>query len=164
LKMSNLKQELDRWLKTFVEQPHPGLGKMPVCPFARQARIDGKIALIESRFGCLVTDVEQNLHLLDTKDVLVVIFDHTEIEHSMLASLVKAHNKILMPADYVILEDHPDAEEFVNGVKMNFGLCGLLVVQRLSKLNTASEQLRAKGYYSHWDQHALDEVVNWRVK
>jgi hypothetical protein len=45
---------------------------------------------------------------------------------------------------------------------MNFGHCGLLVVQKLDKLNTASDQLRDKGYYNHWDQAAIDQVVSWR--
>jgi hypothetical protein len=67
-----------------------------------------------------------------------------------------------MTHNYVILEDHPNDEEYVNGVKMNFGLAGLLVVQKLDKLNTASEQLKAKGYYDKWDQAALDQVVSWR--
>jgi hypothetical protein len=69
-----------------------------------------------------------------------------------------------MPVDYVILEDHPDLPEFVNGVQMNFGFCGLLVIQKLNKLNNAADQLRKKGYYDMWNQEALDEVVTWRTK
>jgi hypothetical protein len=69
-----------------------------------------------------------------------------------------------MANNYVILEDHPDAPEFVNGVRMNFGYCGLLVLQKLDKINTASDQLRVKGYYDHWNTAALDQVVNWRYE
>jgi hypothetical protein len=46
--------------------------------------------------------------------------------------------------DYIVLEDHPDAEEFINGAKMNFRECGLMVLQRLSKLNAAADQLKDK--------------------
>jgi hypothetical protein len=67
-----------------------------------------------------------------------------------------------MPNNYVILEDHPAIPEYVNGVKMNFGACGLLVVQKLDQLNTASAQLKLKGYYDHWNKSAIDEVVSWR--
>ena len=67
-----------------------------------------------------------------------------------------------MQEDYVVLEDHPDKLEYVNGVNMNFGKCGLLLIQKLSKLNEASSQLKAKGYYDHWNQQVLDDVVNWR--
>ena len=45
-----------------------------------------------------------------------------------------------------------------------FGECGLLVIQKLDKITTASEQLREKGYYNHWNQKDLDDVVTWRHK
>jgi hypothetical protein len=64
--------------------------------------------------------------------------------------------------DYVVLEDHPDSEEFINGVKMNFGECGLMILQRLSKLNKAADQLKDKGYYRTWSKENLDQVVHWR--
>ena len=69
-----------------------------------------------------------------------------------------------MNINYVILEDHPDAIEYINGVTMNFGHCGLLLVSKLDMLNTASNQLKSKGYYDHWSQENLDEVVTWRFK
>jgi hypothetical protein len=47
---------------------------------------------------------------------------------------------------------------------MNFGKCGLLIIQKLDKLNNASDQLREKGYYTHWSQKDLDSVVSWRTK
>jgi hypothetical protein len=62
----------------------------------------------------------------------------------------------------VVLEDHPDSEEFINGAKMNFGECGLMILQQLSKLNTAADQLKQKGYYATWSDENLDQVVNWR--
>jgi hypothetical protein len=45
---------------------------------------------------------------------------------------------------------------------MNFGKCGLLLIQKLSKLNAASEQLKQKGYYDNWPAESLDSVVSWR--
>lgn len=157
-----MEKQLINWMKTFVEVPHPTLGDWPPCPYARHARIDNKIAFIESKFGNLVNTVEQNLVLLDTKDVLVIWFDHNDVDPVTLSGFVRAHNELLMPRDYVILEDHPDALEFVSGVNMNFGKCALLLVQRLSKLNKASDQLQLKGYYQHWDNAAYEEVVSWR--
>lgn len=161
---SELESKLTDWMVDFVEKPHPGLNNWPPCPYARQARVNSKMAVVHSKFGRLVQEVDDNLSLLETKDVVVVMFDHTEITPDMLISLVRAHNQILMPANYVILEDHPDAPEHVNGVQMNFGHSGLLIVSQLSVLNTASDQLRAKGYYDHWDSAAMNNVVSWRFK
>ena len=67
-----------------------------------------------------------------------------------------------MKKDVVILEDHPDAVETLNGVEMNFRKCGLLLVQKLSKLSTASDQLRENGYYDNWPKENYEDVVAWR--
>ena len=97
------------------------------------------------------------------KEVVIVCFDHTKIPAAELEQIIKVYNQqVLLARNYVILEDHPDAEERVNGVHMNFGLCGLLIIQRLDKLTQASEQLRSKGYYDTWSQAELDQVVTWR--
>ena len=95
-------------------------------------------------------------------DVVILCFDHQNYSAKQIELFAKHVNSILVLQDYVVLEDHPDAEEFINGVKMNFGKCGLLILQRLSKLNTAADQLKSKGYYHTWSKQNLDEVVNWR--
>lgn len=168
-----IKTELMSWLKTFVEKPNPFLGNWAPCPYARQARMNNKIQIEVSEAHLLEAVVKDNLFLLDEdpidgsepeKDVLVICFDHNEITPYDLSELVyKLNHDELMKDDYVILEDHPDEEEDqVNAIDMRFGKRGLLLVQRLSKLNEASDKLKQKGYYEHWSQEELDYVVNWR--
>ena len=112
----------------------------------------------------LVDVIRESITTLENKDVVVICFDHETISPEDLQEFVAGMNKTLMPTNYVILEDHPNAPEYVNQVKMNFGLCGLLVMQKLDKLNTASDKLRTQGYYDTWDQRAVDEVVTWRYE
>ena len=158
-----IEQKLTDWMVNFVEQPHPGLGNWPPCPYARQARLTNQIKIVHSDHDCLTATVEQQLPELEQKEVVVICFDHTKISSTELEKLIKVYNQqVLMARNYVILEDHPDAVELVNGVCMNFGHCGLLVIQRLDKLTTASEQLKSKGYYNIWSQAELDQVVTWR--
>jgi hypothetical protein len=94
--------------------------------------------------------------------VVIICFDHHQIGAVELQELVHGTNQMLMPNNYVILEDHPNAPEYVNGVRMNFGACGLLIMQKLDKLNAATEQLKEKGYYTHWSSDELNSVVTWR--
>lgn len=158
-----IEQKLTDWMINFVERPHPGLGNWPPCPYARQARITNKIKIVHSDHRRLIATVEQVLPELEQKEVVVICFDHTKISAQELEELIKIYNQqVLMDRNYVILEDHPDAEELINGVHMNFDHCGLLVIQRLDKLTTASEQLKSKGYYNTWNQAELDQVVTWR--
>jgi hypothetical protein len=155
-------EQLNQWLQEFVEQPNAALGDWPPCPYARQARINNKITIKFCEVVEFMDVIRESLPALEEKDVVVICFNHNQIDPVSLQEYVAGTNKMLMPANYVILEDHPDSPEFVNGVKMNFGHCGLLILQKLDKLNTAADQLREKGYYDKWDQAALDSVVAWR--
>jgi hypothetical protein len=161
---AHIKSELDRWLVEFVETGRPELGNWPPCPYAKAARLSGMIGTKFATVTEFVDVIRESVDTLTSKDVVVVCFDHNTISPEHLQEFVQSMNKMLMPTDYVILEDHPDAPEYVNGVKMNFGLCGLLVIQRLSKLNNAADKLRSQGYYDSWDPKALTEVVTWRYE
>jgi hypothetical protein len=155
---SQIKQDLEQWLVNFVEQSNPLLNNWPPCPYARQARLGNKINIVFDS----PLEIAQYVSCLDKYDVVVLCFDHKNYSTSQIELFAKHLNSILTLQDYVVLEDHPDSEEFVNGVKMNFGKCGLMILQRLSKLNTAADQLRDKGYYTTWSDENLVEVVNWR--
>jgi hypothetical protein len=158
-----IEQKLTDWMVDFVERPHPGLGQWAPCPYARQARINNQIKIVHSDHNRLMITVEQQLPELEHKEVVVICFDHTKISAQDLEKLIKVYNQqVLVARNYVILEDHPDAIELVNGVHMNFGHCGLLIIQLLDKLKTASEHLKSKGYYNTWNQSELDQVVTWR--
>ena len=159
-----IEQQLLTWMQEFLEQPNPLLGNWAPCPYTRQARITNQIKIEFVQAHGLCHETHSRLHWLDHFDVIVLCFDHKQIDPVLTQAYVKIMNSTLMRENIVILEDHPGASEQVNGVRMNFGKCGLLVVQRLDKLNTASKQLESKGYYHHWDQGALDEVVTWRLQ
>jgi len=154
----SIRQKLERWLVEFVEKPNPLLNNWPPCPYARQARLSNQIHIVFDS----PLEIARYVSFLDSYDVVVLCFDSAEYSTSQVELFTKHINSVLIWKDCVVLEDHPDSSEFVNGVKMNFGECGLMVLQRLSKLNTAADQLREKGYYTTWSEENLDQVVNWR--
>lgn len=159
-----VKQALDQWLVDFVEANHSALNNWSPCPYARAARVSGMISTVFATVAEFKDVVRESLQILQTQDVVVVCFDHNDIDPVELQEWVSGMNSMLMPQDYVILDDHPCAPEYVNGVKMNFGHCGLLVIQRLSKLNSAADKLKSQGYYDTWDREAVDQVVSWRYE
>jgi len=155
---------LQAWIVDFVSKPNSLLNNWAPCPYARQALANQKTVTLFSDVDKLFDTVEKNLVLLEHKDVVIVCFDHTAITADNLVKLVVEQNQNLMPRDYVILEDHPNSIEILNGVQMNFGHCGLLLVSKLSVLNNASVHLRSKGYYDNWPKENLDAVVTWRFR
>jgi len=158
----DIRQQLNQWLIDFVEKPNPLLNNWPPCPYARQARLNNKITIKFCEVFEFMDIIRESMYALEEKDVVVICFNHNHIDPVSLQEFVAGTNKTLMPVNYVILEDHPNSPEFVNGVKMNFGHCGLLILQKLDKLNTAADHLKEKGYYDTWPKENLDEVVTWR--
>jgi hypothetical protein len=158
-----IKSNLHEWLINFVEQPNNKLGNWPVCPYARKARLDNKFKIIFNLSTDFTESIFRSKKLLEEhNDVVIVCFDHSLISAQYIQQFVNISNQLLMKENIVILEDHPDAPEYVNGICMNFGKCGLLLLQKLSNLNEASNQLKAKGYYDYWDDQSYKEVVSWR--
>lgn len=157
-----IEADLYNWMISFVEIPNSKLGNWPPCPYARKARLDNKFKIIFADGTDILSSIEQAKTLLENNDVVAVCFDQDLITANEIENFVLDTNQSLMLDDYVILEDHPAALEYVNGVNMNFGGCGLLLVQKLTKLTDASDQLKIKGYYDQWDQPAFDSVVAWR--
>lgn len=154
----SVRQKLEQWLVEFVEKPNPLLSNWPPCPYARQARLSNQIHIVFDS----PLEIASYVPFLDDYDVVVLCFNSAEYSASQVELFTRHINSILVHKDFVVLEDHPDSEEFVNGVKMNFGECGLMILQQLSKLNTAADQLKDKGYYTTWSEENLDQVVNWR--
>jgi hypothetical protein len=157
-------EKLTKWMTEFIEVPNTKLGDWAPCPYARQARVNNNISIKFASIPELTEVIKESIETLTHKEVVVVCFDHNFIDPVELQEYVIGMNKTLMPINYVILEDHPFSPEYINGVSMNFGGCGLLIIQKLDKLNHASSQLIDKGYYKTWSQEDLDSVVTWRNK
>jgi len=158
-----LSSTLTNWIINFVEVSNKNLNGWAPCPYVRQARIKNQIEFLHSEITDFNETINNGIILLDKFEVIVIYFNHTEIDPVVLQEFVESKNKDIMQNNYVILEDHPYNPEYINGVKMNFGHCGLLILQKLDKLNVASENLKRQGYYNVWSDKDLDNVVNWRI-
>jgi hypothetical protein len=159
LTQESVTSALLKWMEEFVEKPHPSLGGWPPCPFARQARLGRNIDIRQG-----INVYEDCVGLVDyewSKEVVVFWYDSTIDPETFLDDVNRA-NSILLSKDIVALEDHPNTEEIISGVKMNFGLCPIIVLQKNSKLNEAADQIKEKGYYHTWDQKDIDKIVSWR--
>ena len=155
------KEYMLQWISDFVSKPNPLLNNFPPCPFAKQA-------MLEKKIDFEVADKDINLYLCEksgrwTDDVDVCCIFVPGVDPDTLSNLVMDVNKnYLMPMNLLALEDHPQAEENVNGVIMNNGKYPIVLMQRLSKIQRFSNILKKQGYYKVWSDENLEEVVNWR--
>ena len=163
-KKTNPKSYIKKWLKTFVEVPHPVFAGMPPCPFARQARLKNKIKFNYYPSPAVWMDLYVDIVRCDFDkfDVLAMIVEADQFSIKETKRIAKDLNKFFKIDDVVVLEDHPKIPEKVKGVSLNNGEYILFLAQRLSKLNKFSDQLKKTGYYKNWTRKHLKDVVDWR--
>ena len=147
-------------MQEFVEQPNAKLGNWAPCPYARKARLDNQIEIVEGE-NVLVDYLDCDF---DHKEVYVFWYPTEQYSAESLSNMIKHINFDERDHDIVFLEDHPDDDEVINGERMNFGSAILVIVQRLSKLNEASDALAKTDYYKHWSKKNLRDVKDWRYK
>jgi hypothetical protein len=161
--LAQLYQDIEYWIKNFVEIPHPALGGWAPCPFARRARLDRDF---EVRVGQQpLSDLAQlALTGLNNRSVIIIAYDPEIFAYEQFHSALEhANTQHLLPNDLIVLEDHPAATEIVNGISMNQGTYELSMVQSLSKLNTAAAQMGKKGFYHTWPEEYLQMLFRHRV-
>ncbi len=161
---NKFKKKFIDWLTKFVAKPNPAFNNLPVCPYALKAFQEDKIKFEHVELGLYAKLVSYIDKWDDNYDIIVIFLDPIYLPKA-LPSIIENANKRLMKADLVALEDHPGIPEIINKVKVNFGKSTIVFVQRLSKINEASEHLKKNTtYYEHWSKENLDDVVNWRFK
>lgn len=162
LDLDTVRQDIEQWLITFVEQPHPALGNWPPCPYARAARMKKSYEII------LGTDPYFDLKNrgrwgLGNKEVWIYVYDPEQWNHAMFsASLQEANQEHLLHRDIIALEDHPDDVEMVNGVCMNQGTYALALVQSLTDLNAKARVMADRGFYHAWPEPYLQGLFQHR--
>jgi hypothetical protein len=146
-----------KWMQEFLEQPNSSLGNWAPCPYARAARINNKIKIIEGTLSG--DDIVELINTPNWEYEAYIYWYPIDTPLKEFAELNRNLNKIYRDKDVVVLGNHPEFDEIINGVKMNFDLAALQIVQRLSALNQASEKLEKQGYYDTWPKEAYDDVV-----
>ena len=160
------------WMEKFVEVPHPSFGNLPPCPYARKYRLQDKVKIVECPTNDYAVDIWMTANDVlrewdDTYEAVVVARKHPTRRHNTPEEVTKEIqllNEEYKDRDLVCLEDHPDDEEYIDGIQMNHGGLILVVIQRLSKINKHTKMLQEGKYYDRWSKDNLDDVVTWRFE
>lgn len=148
------------WIQDFVEAPNSALEGWPPCPFARAARLAN---MIDIRAGTAPESDLQALHATEPFEVIVLVYDASTIDAAEFDLCVdRINGDTLAARDLIALADHPRDAETVRGVVMNQGNWALVLVQRLSRLDSAAQQLAQQGYYTGWPEDYLRTLFRHR--
>lgn len=141
--MKEIEAHIREWIGK-ISTVRPELGGFSVCPFASTA----KIKIIE----CQSKDIEP----INGFDVIFYVveewFDLQSIQY-----WVNFYNKLY--PEYIFLEDHANYNTFINGIQTNNGKYNLILAQKRDKLRKHRRILRDLGYYAHWNDEYLREIL-----
>ena len=160
--------ETREWSAQALEIANPNYNGLPACPFAKKAWSEDRVGIT------FKYDADwQHLYKLisqwdDTKDVVVLI-DFAPLSLDELDEyLDKMNNAIaeglFINRDMFLMGFHPDDDEneflddedFISTVDTSYAM---IFLQRLSKLQEASEVLRQNGYYQDCEEYYGNDVA-----
>jgi hypothetical protein len=153
-------KDITNWVVNFVEVAHPALNNWPPCPYARRARLDGRLDI---RPGETDPYTDCRAVLMGNFDVIAYVYDPADITADAFNSQISALNRgFLVPRSLLALADHPDYPEQILGVTMNQGNWAICFIQNLDKLNDHARMLARQGYYHNWPEEYLSELFEQR--
>lgn len=141
--MNEIEAYIKEWIKK-ISIIRPELEGFSVCPFASKA----KYTIIE----CLAEDI---IPISGYDVVFYVIEDYFDLQS--VEFWVKFYNNLY--PEYIFLEDHFSSSSFINGVQTNNGKYNLILMQDREDLRKNREQLAKTGYYHHWNDEYMREIL-----
>ena len=154
-------QEITQWSTDVLSEPSSHFNGLPPCPYARQAWLDDKVAII-FKYERNNQSLYNTLGQFDDNFDLAIIVDlsghmKSDVFHEYLDDLnTVISNGMFIDRDLWVMGFHPDDDpsDFVEDVSFTPTIdveYSMIFVQRLSKLQEAADKLDKKGYYDTYD-------------
>ncbi|PSB18840.1 hypothetical protein C7B65_13780 [Phormidesmis priestleyi ULC007] len=155
-----------QYLESVLEKPHSIFGGLPICPFAKRARLQNKILYqvlplraVELAFNAELMYIIEEFYTKDCHEVMLVISpDVAALSVNQVAQLVANLNERLAPLKLVVFGGHPADDFNVQGVRTRQEPYINLTVQPIKGLRVASRQLKETNYYQNWSLENLQHV------
>jgi len=154
--------EITQWSADALEKPSPFFNGLPPCPYARQAWMDSRVAILfkyEKNYQVLYSCISQ---FDDNFDLAIVVDMNNDKEPDDFHAYWDSLNRfiaegVFIDKDIWVMGFHPDdeASEFVDEIEFEpetDARYAMIFVQRLSKLQEAADKLEKKGYYDSYDR------------
>ena len=118
--MQEVIDEMNRYLRDFIEQPSPAFSGFPICPFVHKARTEGKIKYVVMEFSDITPDIESEIasfKIQNEFDLLLFIHPNKQgLSLEQLNTLVNKLSNNLSP-DYWVFSGHPNDPTELKGIK-----------------------------------------------
>jgi hypothetical protein len=156
---SQIVDDLQKWTKEVVEKPHPAFGGLPMCPFAKKKRMEGKIknAIMAYRIGDENKVYEECLTFSSEKefDLLQVICPSPTMGAAEHKRFVEKVGERL--AGLEVFDTHPDEKMTYGGLDYSVPF-QMIQVLRSGLSREATEKLLRTRYYDNYTEEWADMI------
>jgi len=153
-------RDMEKWSIDVVEKPNPAFGNLPICPFAKKARLEGKIRW-EVRQHDIGGPVEPLMALLRSfdcirYDIMMIVSPVAHpSEHDFFAYVDEMIKPGVAKMGIDFLGAHPESEWRIGDWVTRWPYQTFLV-STLTLLKTSSDKLLKTKYYSQWTKDQME--------
>ena len=170
--MKSITDDILTWSEKYLEPKNKHLGDVPVCPYARMARLKKTYRILECHdhkkfLDTILEGVE--LAIQPDRQIVIVGCDDIQYEVEEIDAIIPAYNLVFVPQDIYIMGSHPYDEEDEEPVEFldtdgwdSENTFIMVLIQKFDELEKASDNLRKTGYYDHWPSDYYDGTVKKR--
>ena len=162
---------MERWSEEFIEQPHPVVGDLPVCPFAKAARLKKTVRFEVMPFdaadplepdGAILSLVREFSQHPELETLFVIHPEPARIGARPLEELVTRLNARLAAEPSACMlqafEAHPHSEFSIGGVYTRRSPFPSFQILSRALLKNASDSLLGSHYYDQFTPAMLKMV------
>ena len=171
-KAKTITDDILSWSKDFVELSNIHLGNVPTCPYAKKARLDNKVRIVEIHDAndLLQTIIKEceDIKKLD-KQITIVGCSDLYYDADELNNFIHAFNNVFVPKDVYLMCFHPDDGEEEEPVTFLEDTAWypdneflMVLIQPFDELEKASAHLEKIGFYSNWPNDYYNGTVKKR--
>jgi hypothetical protein len=158
--------EMIQYFESVLEKPHFIFHGLPICPFAKKARLQNKIfyKVLDLSFA----ELEPDSALLssigafqdsDSHEVLLIICPNIcALTVKQVQEMVAALNQRISSVGLVAFGGHPHDDFNIQGVYTRREPFINMTVQSSERLKAASRDLEKTDYYQNWSPENLEQI------
>ncbi len=176
-----IKQDVRNWSEHFLEVRNEHLGGMPACPFAKSTwklkKVRVELKPKRSWYKKTLNSILDSFNW-DKHEILIFCDLYHSYSPEDLGLVTEAYNTFYNLKDLYFMSFHPDDpatvedQEFLvnpgkdhdNSVSYPMYSYSMMLVQKFSQLQEASDKLHRMGYYKRWPKNYYNEVVKSRYE
>lgn len=145
------------YIKDFIEKSHPSFDGLPICPFARRARVKGLIQFEIKAFKT-VADVMEMIDLMKPEKEVIIML-HPDIGLKELKALLEEVEKPASQKGFGVFHGHPEEAWKIGECYSRRDPVANIQAVKLDLIQKSAATLPER-YYSRWTAQQRKDVSN----